>query len=271
MRSAMVSTRKISNVTLLGLGTGVLLATGACLFPVEASAKWVRVSVRATMDPGQEIYSSTGQQIVQPIYPSFILNNYNATSIINGTASWTQAANNWSYYPLFGFGTLVDTDGFYGDSYNARNTLTSSVDMFRFTNRLNANPTFTLNTGRANNATGYSLYPANNSVPKALSSVNLIGTIQNFNATNSNTDVTQFIASALGSNTSATYNCATTCTGLFNTEEDILSLTWNQITFEMIEATPSPLPIFGGAAAFTWARKLRRRTAASAQISQQKA
>jgi hypothetical protein len=255
-----------AKATLVGLTLGTACASSLVFLPPEASAKWVRVNFRSTMVAGQELHFSNGAQITQPFYPSFILRDYSSSTMTGSTASWTQATNTWNYFPLFDFGTLTNTEAFAGSSYNARNTIGSAPDMLRFTNKTAANPTFTLNTGRANNATGYSVYPASDGVSKSLSNINLSGTIAGFNANQSNTSIGTFVQTALGGNTSQTFNCQINCTGQITTNEDLLDLTWDQITFELIEPVPSPLPVAGGAAAFAWARKLRRRSQAARSL-----
>jgi hypothetical protein len=246
---------------LVGFAVGTACASSLVFLPPEASAKWVRVTIRATMDAGQELYNSNGTPVTQPIYIPFVLRDYTSSTMNATTATWSQPANSWNYFPLFDFQTLTSTTGFNGSFYKARNTLGNSPDMFRFTNKTNANPTFTLNTGRADNATGYSVYPSNDGIPKALSNINLNGTIADFNANQSNTKIDTFVQTALGTGISSkTYSCQTTCTGQISPEENMLNLTWDQITFDIIEPVPSPLPVAGGATAFAWARKLRRRS-----------
>jgi hypothetical protein len=262
--------RPFSRLNLLGIAAGTAIASSMALAPFEASAKWVRVTVRATMDAGSELYTNVSpyNQITQPFYPSFIIRDYSSSAFDSTTASWTQDENSWSYYPLFDFGTLTNTAGFYGSHYNARNTLTSAPDEITFNFRDTSTPQFVLNTGRADNATGYTVYNANNGVPKAFTSISLAGNINNFDATSSNQTVGGFIQAALGTNSSGTFACAVpnTCAGEITAEENQLQLTWDQVTFEMIEPVPAPLPLAGGAAAFGWARKLKRRSSTNANL-----
>jgi hypothetical protein len=253
--------------TLLGFAVGAAFASGLVLAPPEASAKWVRVSVRATMNAGEELYTSAGEQITGTFNPSFVLRDYTSSTMDSTTASWTQAGNDWSYYPLFDFATLTNTTGFYGNSYNARYTLTSAPDQFSLTDR-GTTPYLTLDTGRADNQTGYNVYNDNTSTPKALSSISLVGPIAGFTATNSNSSLGSFIETALGSSGPTTYDCANSaqCQGIITNEENQLYLSWDKITFEVIEPVPAPLPLAGSAAAFVWARKLRRRASAASKL-----
>jgi hypothetical protein len=265
------------NPFLVSLAVGAACASSLLCLTPEASAKWVRVSVQATLDEDLYMYTSTGSALPQTFSPSFILRDYTDGSITSTNSTWTQAANTWDYYPLFDFGTLTNTAGFYGSFYEARNTTGSFPDKFLFNSKASLNPGFQLYTSRADSATGYNLYtdisfmPSLPPSPDALSSFFLNGNITNFNANQTTTSIATFVQTALGTNvTSRTYNCYdNTCTGAINTASEAgLTFTWDAITFEMIEPVPSPLPLAGGASAFAWARKLRRRSQAASSIEQ---
>ncbi|MFZ9753856.1 MAG: hypothetical protein ACO3B3_09930 [Cyanobium sp.] len=251
-----------------GLAMGVACSLGFTFLPIEASAKWVRVSVRAS---STYFYTDTGSQITSHFYPSFVLRDYSSSSQDTTSVAWTQAASTWSFYPLFDFGTLTNTTGFYGSSYNARNTLTGAADRLEFQDRDTTpmTPMIFLDTGRASNGTGYNIYKDNSQTPLPLGTISLAGEIPGFNATSSSTNLGSFIQAALGNNvTSATYNCNSPCEGVGSAQsgENNLSFTWDQITFEVIEPVPAPLPLAGSAAAFVWARKLRRRSSKSFKL-----
>lgn len=265
-----------TKASLLGLAAGSLLSAGLCWNAPEASAKWVKVTVRANMDGGSELHDVDGNNIANPIYYSFQLYDYTGTnSVVTSNAQWSQSAGTSSYYPLFGFGTFTDTEGFVGNHYNARNTLYGVNDIVRFGNRTTSNPTMLFQTGRASES-GYSIYSTTvTGELREFNAIQISGAIAGFNASNLNTNVTSFIAAALGSSTSATYDCAgagfAACSGSVTSAEDTLSLTWDEISFEMVEATPSPVPMLGGMAAFGWARKLRRRTSLGFKMNNQQA
>jgi hypothetical protein len=263
-----MSARSNRKFTLSGFSIGLAFTSGLVFAPPEASARWVRVSVRATMNAYESLFTSAGEPITGPFTPSFVLSDYASSTMNSHQASWTQAANNSSSYPLFDFATLTNTAGFYGNSYNATSTLNSVPDQFSLSNRGNT-PLLNLYTGRANSQTGYNIYINNHGTPMAFSSISLNGYIAGFNATNSNSSLVSFIETALGSSGPATYNCADSiqCQGtIAANEQNQLNLSWDQITFEVIEPVPAPLPLAGSAAAFVWARKLRRRASAASKL-----
>jgi hypothetical protein len=252
---------KTSN-SCLGVIAGLAMAASFYSLPMGAMAgQWIKATFNGvTLDPAGALKTSGGTDLTG-FTPSIFLYNYQG-AITSDEAVWSQPGGNWSYYPLYGFGSLVGTDGFYGSAYNARNELLAGLDdTVSFSDAAGVTD---LNFVTGRNFSGYQLYTANsypNPVP--FESISFGGPILDFvgfGQNNTNTDVVGYIAQALEDSGRATFDCASTCFGdVIPQAEDGIMFTWSSVTFEVVQAVPSPLPLVGAVAAFSYSRRLRKR------------
>jgi hypothetical protein len=219
---------------------GALLV--GCL-PGVVQAKWIKATVTGTVTG--TVYADN-LQLNDAITLNFIIQNYSGTS--GSPNFWEQTSPLPNYTQLFGYGTGTNSTGLVG-SFNASsspggggNLIESNNNGSSFLMRVTGTPSSGLSISRSGTLTN-------------VSNIGLSGNLGSFSSSfPGSTDIVDFLSGSLG-----TKSC-TSCTGQIqpNTESPI-TFTWNNITFEQIEAVPGPLPLAGALVAFRYSRKIRSR------------
>lgn len=212
--------------------------------PGAVQAKWIKATVTGTVTG---TVFADNLQLNDAITLNFIIQNYSGTS--GSPNFWEQTTALPNYSQLFGYGTGTNSTGLVG-SFNASSTPGGGGNAIE----LNNNGTSFLMRVTGTPSSGLSILRSG--TPTNVSNIGLSGNLGSFNSSFPlSADVVDFLSGSLGTKT-----CTSSCTGQIqpNTESPI-TFSWNNITFEQIEAVPGPLPLTGALVAFRYSRKIRSR------------
>jgi len=227
-----------------------------------AHATWIKMTFTGVLNESSS--NLPGANTARPFTWSYMIMPYgiNQASPQGSTQSSPEYGVGYNP-PIVGFSSFVGT-GLSGQ-YNSFGQ-PYATDELTFTNAVNSSINFTTgriqSSGVSTSGVTYTFDAPNQAAITGVDAISLQGPLTAFNPggqTSPDNTISGLISAAMSSN-NQTVNCAGSCTGVLSTsDESALSFTWSQVQFESFTGVPSPLPVAGGASAFYFSRRLRRR------------